>query len=139
MTFLFNIGKEYFKKEQSTANLVSKDLGLNKIIYHFWWGWIMEQKYILGWMFDYFWYHNIGLKDVLDYFSLWIAGIEGKLLKSPEQVRPSQVYPVRHVHTCDPMVLVQFKFTWQERFLAHSSMSEKLLAFNHNSWNMIHV
>ena len=99
----------------------------------------MEQKYILGWMFDYFWYHNIGLKDVLDYFSLWIAGIEGKLLKSPEQVRPSQVYPVRHVHTCDPMVLVQFKFTWQERFLAHSSMSEKLLAFNHNSWCMIHV
>ena len=62
-------------------------------------------------MFDYFWYHNIGSKDVLDYFSLWIAGIEGKLLKSPEQVRPSQVYPVRHVHTCDPMVLAQIHMT----------------------------
>ena len=37
--------------------------------------------------------------------------VEGNLLKSPEQVCPSPVYPVWHVHTCDPMVLVQLAFT----------------------------
>ena len=45
--------------------------------------------------------------------------IKGNLLKSPKQVCPSPVYPVWHVHTCDPMVLVQLAFAWQERFLAH--------------------
>ena len=79
------------------------------------------------------------LKGGLDYPPLWIAGIEGNLLKSPEQVCPSPVYPVRHVHACDPMVLIQLAFTWHERFLAHSSISEKWQAFNHDSWSMIHV
>ena len=90
-------------------------------------------------MFDFFCHHNFSLKGVLDFFPLWIAGIEGNLLKLPEQVCPSPVYPVWHVHTCDPMVLVQLAFTWQERFLAHSSISEKWQAFNHDSWSMIHV
>ena len=43
----------------------------------------------------------------------------------PVQFGPFPVYPGWQSHTCDPMVLVQFAFSWQERFPLHSSMSMK--------------
>ena len=45
---------------------------------------------------------------------------------SPVQFCPLSVYPGWQSHTCDPMVLVQFAFSWQECFPLHSSMSMKL-------------
>ena len=81
-------------------------------------------------MFDYFWHHNLSWKDVLDYSPPWIAGIEENLLKSPEQVCPSPVYPVWHVRTCDPMVLVQLTVTsFQWRFLEYDAFIN-LFIFN---------
>ena len=38
---------------------------------------------------------------------------------------PFPVYPGWQSHTCDPLVLVQFAFSWQEWFLLHSSRSRK--------------
>ena len=45
--------------------------------------------------------------------------------KLPVQFCPFPVYPVWQSHTCDPLVLVQFAFSWQEWFPLHSSMSMK--------------
>ena len=42
---------------------------------------------------------------------------------SPVQFCPFPVYPSWQLHTCDPMVLVQFAFSWQEWFPVHSSTS----------------
>ena len=44
---------------------------------------------------------------------------------SPVQFCPFPVYPGWQSHTCDPLVLVQFAFSWQEWFPLHSSMSMK--------------
>ena len=44
---------------------------------------------------------------------------------SPVQFCPFPVYPGWQSHTCDPLVLVQFAFSWQELFPLHSSMSMK--------------
>ena len=44
---------------------------------------------------------------------------------SPEQFCPFPVYPGWQSHTCDPLVLAQFAFSWQEWFPLHSSMSMK--------------
>ena len=43
----------------------------------------------------------------------------------PVQFCPFPVYPGWQLHTCDPLVLVQFAFSWQEWFPLHSSMSRK--------------
>ena len=43
----------------------------------------------------------------------------------PVQFCPFPVYPGWQSHTCDPLVLVQFAFSWQEWFPLHSSMSMK--------------
>ena len=43
----------------------------------------------------------------------------------PVQFCPFPVYPGWQSHTCDPLVLVQFAFSWQEWFPSHSSMSMK--------------
>ena len=42
---------------------------------------------------------------------------------SPVQFCPFPVYPGWQSHTCDPKVLVQFAFSWQEWFPLHSSTS----------------
>ena len=42
---------------------------------------------------------------------------------SPVQFCPFPVYPGWQSHTCDPLVLVQFAFTWQELLPLHSSTS----------------
>ena len=44
---------------------------------------------------------------------------------SPVQFFPFPVYPGWQSHTCDPMVLRQFAFSWQEWFPSHSSKSMK--------------
>ena len=44
---------------------------------------------------------------------------------SPVQFFPFPVYPGWQSHTCDPFVLVQFAFSWQELFPLHSSTSMK--------------
>ena len=44
---------------------------------------------------------------------------------SPVQFFPFPVYPGWQSHTCDPMVLRQFAFSWQEWFPLHSSTSMK--------------
>ena len=44
---------------------------------------------------------------------------------SPVQFCPFPVYPGWQSHTCDPLVLVQFAFSWQEWFPLHSLMSMK--------------
>ena len=44
---------------------------------------------------------------------------------SPVQFWPFPVNPGWQSHTCDPLVLVQFAFSWQEWFPLHSSMSMK--------------
>ena len=41
------------------------------------------------------------------------------------QFCPFPVYPGWQSHKCDPLVLVQFAFSWQEWFPLHSSMSIK--------------
>ena len=43
----------------------------------------------------------------------------------PVQFCPFPVYPGWQLHSCDPMVLVQFAFSWQEWFPLHSSTSMK--------------
>ena len=43
----------------------------------------------------------------------------------PVQFCPFPVYPGWQSHKCDPLVLVQFAFSWQEWFPLHSSMSMK--------------
>ena len=43
----------------------------------------------------------------------------------PVQFCPFPVYPGWQSHTCDPLVLVQFAFSWQEWFPLHSLMSMK--------------
>ena len=44
---------------------------------------------------------------------------------SPVQFCPFPVYPGWQSHTCDPLMLVQFAFSWQGWFPLHSSMSMK--------------
>ena len=44
---------------------------------------------------------------------------------SPVQFCPFPMYPGWQSHTCDPMMLVQFAFSWQEWFPLHSSTSMK--------------
>ena len=44
---------------------------------------------------------------------------------SPVQFCPFPVYPGWQSHICDPMVLLQFAFSWQESFPLHSSTSIK--------------
>ena len=69
----------------------------------------------------YFWtLHEATLLSIQHTYELLLYA-----LNSPVQFCPSPVYPAWQSHTCDPMVLVQFAFSWQEWFPLHSSMSIK--------------